>query len=1000
MDSTRPSCGHQVHARHGTSLWSKLDCTLGHHICRNCGMPERAGSSAFQKSILSSAVESLRSRKLQNLVKGVLSYLVGFIMVFSEAARLRLTVYSNLLVICIIVTPAATVGAFRDSALQSLVGIGLGAAAWAFIAVASNGSTIAYGVYLLLIIYPLNVTRALLPRLFGLTVIASLMAFQGVSFTFTSAGGKFNDANRTQLLHTMAAFSIGLAINWVINTFVFPDFAETDLKDAQAATMKNFASLIELISRSYLLDTPIEEQAIRQRNVATMRSSLSQIAQRIVEADAEIFYSEMDMDDYEQIQTHLTKIAQHIASIDAALTTSLGSLNDSEIYRHRFATPLKESLVNVSASLESILIDAREKLLGYGHTSNLQRRLSNASTYGACISQKRSPDDIQEPVQDSGIIVQVLDNGYARFVEKLFAVMYDLFEIGVDQVDDSSLPNWENLLEVNFFIFGLQAIVEEVKALSIFIHKERKKRLHFRLRHYLPPFLKRRLVVIKNNESANTHTGATAVDDPTSIPIQSDKPEGLIKYRNSKPTQRPKQTWRAPLTKVIKFLQSPPSVYGMKGATAVVLLAAVLFSQTTFFLTWNLSGAVITLLVAISPSLGQTYTSFLINVAGATIGSLWSFVSLKAWRIDNNNVYNAYGLSFFVVLLAIPFVYITQNATAVRTLGILSLLSYSSSMTLSYLYRHEGPSGLPYDPPYVRLYKQLAATSLALTFVLIFSVTIFPNLARRILRERISEIITVIDSFYVDLMSFTYIVLPQHVETDDPEGLSNELLASLSRYQAILPPMFAQLGQLIGFSRVEPRVEGRFDAEKYAAIIQSLQTIVDRIISAKAAVGNEPFLAMKYFTPELMKARHDFRATVRLLLYLYASTMSWKHPLPPNLPSATHARHVLFKSFLSAFLSDTAANQNEVRRSKDFIRFYSWALAMRFCAVELDRLGNLLRDLFGELNDRFDPIEAIEDRGWSRSRMPGKIQPEAENIREKTVDAARAYANLEERQNR
>ena len=117
-----------------------------------------------------------------------------------------------------------------------------------------------------------------------------------------------------------------------------------------------------------------------------------------------------------------------------------------------------------------------------------------------------------------------------------------------------------------------------------------------------------------------------------------------------------------------------------------------------------------------------------------------------------------------------------------------------------------------------------------------------------------------------------------------------------------------------------------------------------------------------------MPVRHDLQATIRLLFYIYSSSLAWKQPLPPHLPSAARARYLLFKTFVSQSIG---SHTPEVRRSKDFIRygrcyqkspsqntdankcrFYSWALALRSVSHEVDRLGKLFKNVFGELEDQ------------------------------------------------
>ena len=75
------------------------------------------------------------------------------------------------------------------------------------------------------------------------------MTFQAVVYTY-STSGVFDANNQTQLLHTMAIFSIGAAISLLINILIFPEVGEVDLKELITSHLTTLASLIRLITKS------------------------------------------------------------------------------------------------------------------------------------------------------------------------------------------------------------------------------------------------------------------------------------------------------------------------------------------------------------------------------------------------------------------------------------------------------------------------------------------------------------------------------------------------------------------------------------------------------------------------------------------------------------------------------------------------------------------------------------------------------------------------------
>ncbi|TPX31970.1 hypothetical protein SmJEL517_g04795 [Synchytrium microbalum] len=863
------------------------------------------------RALLSTIAALLRSRTVQNVLKGTISLLLGCILIFISGSKdiLRPTVCSNTLIAIVINTSATTVGAYRNGALRATLGILVGAVSWTLIGL-MNGSTYGYGAFVFVTIYCLNYIRAADAKYYPATLIASIMSFQGVYYSFTTTAGQFNADNQTQLLHTMCAFASGVAINWIVNLFILPEFAEVSLKELIGANLTGAAILVDLTTRTYLLTTTLDENSTREREVKRIRETLDTISDKIAEASAESSYSQLGIEEYSQIKDHLRTIGQHLSAIDASL--KLHSLITSPGYEQTFALPLKDALNTLSGSIQKSLIGTRDRLMGFGPTTSLQRRISKRSAQS--VSLLEHGDHHQIPLDD-------LDAGYRRFEDIQYRIMYGLFE-PTNSNTDNFLPSESVLLEE-----------EEVSFCTVAVPVFRCRTCSF-----FSPFARLRH---SDNDSVITSFG----DEPQQPAASRSKrhKSALSKYFQTKTVE------------FLKQLKSSESVFGLKVAVAISLLCIVLFSQSPFFETWNLpmSGTV-GVLVAISPNVGQTYATVVVNLTGNIFGLLWALFSLTIWT-DSDNVYNPYGLGFFTVLLAIPFSYVAQNYKTIKPVGVLALFSFSNAMTLSYLYRFNGPDGLPYAAPAVRFYHQLAITSMSIGFAGLLSVVILPNLARRVLREEISAIIARIDQFYTELVSLTYLVLPGRVakEVANETGLREQMLSNVTRIQASLPDMFSRLATLQEYAKVEPRLEGLFESEQYAALISTLSSIVDRLISARCACGDKPFVAMSYTSAEVQKARFDFQSTTRLLLYLFASTLSYKQPLPPSLPSCEKSRHALFGTFIRTALSKSGPQNREIQTSRDFIRFYSWAICMKNVAKEIDCLGVILSALFGTMPDDY-----------------------------------------------
>ncbi|KAJ3076967.1 hypothetical protein HDU98_010261 [Podochytrium sp. JEL0797] len=268
-----------------------------------------------------------------------------------------------------------------------------------------------------------------------------------------------------------------------------------------------------------------------------------------------------------------------------------------------------------------------------------------------------------------------------------------------------------------------------------------------------------------------------------------------------------------------------------------------------------------------------------------------------------------------------------------------------------------------FQPPAEYLYKVIVITSLAILFTNLFNLVIYPSFARNILRQRLSDIFNNLCIFYLQILKSTK--YPTN-RTED-ESLSSKILSQL-----------VALDPLMKFAAQEPRLKGRFQSEPYQKIIKCMYRLLNRFESMRLCVGDSPFdeeirrviKFSKYAT-----TRRELHQTIRILIFMFKSTMLTKLQLLPNLPNASWARDNMISGLVSllvqhAGVRDTGDGEEDPlegvmpRDREGMMRELSsdkWVgllglnVASREVSRILDQIGEHMKVIFGEAPNIVDP---------------------------------------------
>ncbi|KAJ3214489.1 hypothetical protein HDU67_001621 [Dinochytrium kinnereticum] len=876
-------------------------------------------------------------RKGVNIVKATMAVMLafGFVLYDQTNTMIQARTWANVILAVLVQTPSQTVGSFLDSAIISSLGLALAGACWAFMNTVAGTSYAIMGVLLFLFVYFFSLFRAMSQRFFGFGLIGPLLSYTAVASVVgvlgpsTANGDPFD---RAFLRDTLYSFLIGFAISATLAFFIWPEFAERDLR-VKIITITDITR--RLVSENVeVFTTGTSSCNRRSLLLIKLKEELRAASKILAKVDTEVYYSKYSSKDYHKVLASLNAVCGHLSSLDGAFAGREESVFQTDLFKTRVTQPFFEELAMVDKECSNVLYTFTSALVDLSKVTLLDSEKALPTSY--------KPAEIASVQSDLRVALGKVDASLHEWLIELVVRgdSSDPLIMSEDNLAKGSVAK-EALVQVSFFIHAFKEIMEKLADIAL-ITSEPNRRHGF---HY------------------NAFSGLFKKSAPS-----------------SKPKTVKKLSSRRVLIQLTRFLLSRESIFAIKCSVAVLIYQIILFNQTFWYRSYFLQTSFLTFVVAIAPSVGQTNLSFFINLIGAVLGYTWGFLTLEAFGTGPNKV----------------------NQSIVGAYG-----------------NRNNPL---YDGPWNRYYKLLASASMAISFAYIFTVLVYPNLARQNLRQRISSVLRRLNALYNDTIVAAF--SPFVNDTDTAESRVARLEAS----QRVLADLFDNVAELMVFASVEIRVEGRFQKGAYVGIVGIMRGLLDRLTTASSCLiwekgekawgggggaRSSPFdpAIKKIVSRELNAARRDVQNTIRLLLYVYSSSMMAKQPLPHSLPSATRARNRVFheiwaimedlanvhdptimddsqtlhkdiddeKSSYDAFKGEnviakrisrdslsgkpriTIERAKEIMQSDSWLRFYSFATTMSMVAMDVDSLSPHMKHLFGELPGFMDIDFLIEE---------------------------------------
>ncbi|KAK4052886.1 hypothetical protein OIO90_004162 [Microbotryomycetes sp. JL221] len=418
----------------------------------------------------------------------------------------------------------------------------------------------------------------------------------------------------------------------------------------------------------------------------------------------------------------------------------------------------------------------------------------------------------------------------------------------------------------------------------------------------------------------------------------------------------------ARIATIEKFFRSPTSLFAFKTACAVTVFTVFILapSLTSWFVNYGLTGGLITIMVALAPTLGQSLITFILQILGTGFGTLYGLLILRIFKDVGGYKYNPFGLVVFLALWAIPLCYIIYTNPILFSGALLALNGAGVLVITLYVYNEVPGSIRPtFDEPAYRAAKAFTALALALAIAASFQVFILRTPARQTLRIKLSNLTFGLSNYSVLFGIYGEALVPIESKVDlDRPPVSKEALEvirlELMKRERQLQQELIALMPLLKFSAAEPSFGAPFQSGTFTRLIRSHQIILDRLREARVAMGTEGFglEIRQHLASRLAPYRKQSKRFTRALFYLVSTSLATKSPLPHDLPTMlTAARNIQHDALvLSRRLAETPQGLSLVK-STPFLRYFFYMVAYSGVSYNLEAMEVELREMLGTVEE-------------------------------------------------
>jgi len=405
-----------------------------------------------------------------------------------------------------------------------------------------------------------------------------------------------------------------------------------------------------------------------------------------------------------------------------------------------------------------------------------------------------------------------------------------------------------------------------------------------------------------------------------------------------------------------RWFRLPNSIYAFKVVLALCVFAVLVWAPTVrpWFISYALTSALPTIVIALTPTLGQSFLQFIFQILGTAVGNIFAMIILLIFHNVGGYIYNPYGLACLIVLFAIPFSYVIHEKPQLFVLGLLSMNSAGTLIITEYV-QSVYANNPNFDSAPLRAGKGLAALSIAIVLVLCFQLLILRNPARHTLRKAIARLLEENLSYLAMLQAYCRALGPIDPKDRPSPNVVHRVERELKRREGKLQAHIIGMNPLITFAAAEPQWDAPFRSDSAVKILRGSQILLDRWSEARCAIGSEPLppFISREFISILSPYRRQANVHLKASLYLCAASMASKLPLPLEIPKPGKLVSDLVHDalLLSSRFAKTEEGKEAVR-SGDFARYWFFLLVMTSACRYADTIEEGCRMAYGSFEDK------------------------------------------------
>lgn len=371
------------------------------------------------------------------------------------------------------------------------------------------------------------------------------------------------------------------------------------------------------------------------------------------------------------------------------------------------------------------------------------------------------------------------------------------------------------------------------------------------------------------------------------------------------------------------------------GAALFALPAFIPITRPTFSL-WRGEWGLVSYMIIMSMTLGQTNSSGEARVVGTMVGAV---LALVAWVVFPEN---PYALSIFGWIVSIPCFWIILTWKQ-ATFGRFILLTYNLSALYAYSLSKKDDDDDDDEGgvnPIIRdiVLHRFVAVTVGVLWGLFVNRMIWPISARLQLRKGLS------------VLWLRMALIWNH----DPlnsllENNSNRRHSNITEVHSLQKALIS-LNSMAAAAPHEFRLKGPFPVKEYQTLLKVNQSILDAFHGMNVMIQRDP-KANRRETDILkftMKERSDLCARLGHLFYVLGSSIRIGFPLPEHLPSTLRARDRLLAK-LSEFRTTVGGTEGDI--DEDFAMVYAYVLVTARISEGIQELIRIVGLLYGVLED-------------------------------------------------